>query len=483
MGKLKNKLYCSFFLLIALCCKGQDANFPHIPVSADTSFRKDSSIKYCITEIIITGNNKTRSSMILKEMPFKKGDSIAAKDFYRELRLARQQIYNLALFVDVKVDLRVLTTNDITITIDVKERWYLYPVPQFQPVDRNFNEWIKTYKGSLDRVNYGVKFVDFNLTGRKDQLRIYLINGYTRNISFSYNNPYSSHSLGEGFSLFAGYSQNHEISYKTSYDNKILEYNKGDFARNNVFGGVGYSIRQGLFIRHYFSISYTHFTVDDSIITSNYNPHYFNSPVSSKGFIDLLYRFQYTNVNNVSYPLQGTTSFIQLTKRNLGISSGVNMFGIEAAWNRYYPLGKSWYSSIQANGKIKLPFEQAYINQRGLGYGDTYLRGLEYYVIDGVATALVKSTIKKKIGYFSIPFPFHSRTISSIPFTFYAKTYADLGYAYNKKTYDTYLNNRLLYTGGFGLDILTLYDVNLRIEYSFNQLHENGLFLHNQAGF
>ena len=254
MGKLKNKMVGSLFLLMAQCCNGQNASFPHISINGDTSFIKDSIRKFCITSIILTGNKITRGNMILKETPFKKGDSIPATDFIPQLRLARQQIYNLALFVDVEVNLRVMNAHDITITIDVKERWYLYPVPQFQPVDRNFNEWIKTYKGSLDRVNYGVKFVDFNLTGRKDQLRIYLINGYTRNISFSYSNPYSSHSLDEGFSLFAGYSQNHEISYKTSYENKILEYNKGDFARNNAFGGVGYSIRQGLFKRHYFSI-------------------------------------------------------------------------------------------------------------------------------------------------------------------------------------------------------------------------------------
>ena len=39
------------------------------------------------------------------------------------------------------------------------------------------------------------------------------------------------------------------------------------------------------------------------------------------------------------------------------------------------------------------------------------------------------------------------------------------------------------YTGGFGIDILTLYDLNLRLEYSFNQLNENGLFLHTKGGF
>jgi len=60
---------------------------------------------------------------------------------------------------------------------------------------------------------------------------------------------------------------------------------------------------------------------------------------------------------------------------------------------------------------------------------------------------------------------------------------ATSGTVYNKKAYDTYLNNRILYTGGFGIDILTLYDLNFRFEYSFNQLGKNGLFLHTQDGF
>ena len=35
----------------------------------------------------------------------------------------------------------------------------------------------------------------------------------------------------------------------------------------------------------------------------------------------------------------------------------------------------------------------------------------------------------------------------------------------------------MLYTGGIGLDIISIYDVVLRIEYSFNQLNQNGLFV------
>ena len=65
------------------------------------------------------------------------------------------------------------------------------------------------------------------------------------------------------------------------------------------------------------------------------------------------------------------------------------------------------------------------------------------YVVDGVATALVKSTIKKKLISFSIPFPYLPKLLTKIPFTVYAKAYTDLGYAYTKQTYATNLNNRL----------------------------------------
>ena len=106
------------------------------------------------------------------------------------------------------------------------------------------------------------------------------------------------------------------------------------------------------------------------------------------------------------------------------------------------------------------------------------MSGLEYYVIDGVAAAISKYTLSKKIFGLKIPMPFKIKQVPFIPLSVYAKTYAEAGYAYNKKAFDTRLNNRFLYTGGFGFDILSLYDLKLSVEFSFNQLGEKGLFLH-----
>ncbi len=481
----KKILYCVVLLLLFFFTKAQNKN--NLNLSKVEILMQDSSSKLYVKNIIIKGNKKTKEYVILREMQFKKGDSIVIASLNKSLEQARQQVYNTTLFSEVKMELVILSAFELIVIVDVKERWYIYPVPQFKPVDRNFNEWIKTYNASLKRVNYGLKFVHYNLSGRRDQLRIYLLNGFSRDFSFSYNAPYSNSKLTEGFVIGAGYSQKKEIPFKTTFTDSLLFYTsdslRSKFVGSNFYITAGYAVRKGFFAKHIFNATFVHSAVSDSILLPKNNPNYFNSNKASVNIFEIAYTYQYANVNNVLYATKGKTGFVTVAKKGLGLTGGVNALTLEAGLNKYFDLGKKWYSSIQINGKIRLPLYQAYVNQRGLGYGDSYLRGLEYLVIDGVGTALVKSTLKKKVAEFKIPLPFKLKSLSYIPFTIFAKTYVDLAYAFNKKEFVTNLNNKLLYTGGFGIDILTFYDVNLRFEYSFNQLNQKGLFLHTQSGF
>lgn len=132
---------------------------------------------------------------------------------------------------------------------------------------------------------------------------------------------------------------------------------------------------------------------------------------------------------------------------------------------------------------MKLPFKQPYINQTGMGYGEYYLRGLEDYVIDGVMSGIAKYTLRKRVIRFDIPVPFKNSIVSKIPFQIYAKAYGDAGYMYQKYGAATRLGNKMLYSGGAGIDLLSLYDTNISLEYSFNQLGQKGLFLHLKGGF
>jgi len=477
MNELKKISCILIFLFAAVQGYAQKTKTPDFTF-IDTALLAGNNYKVCIKELEVTGTKKTKVYIVHREIQFKKGDSLLISHLQKELEQARVQVYNTSLFNEVKFKLVALDSLNVSIDVSVTERWYIYPVPQFKLVDRNFNEWWKTYNHSFSRVDYGIKFVHYNLSGRRDQLRIYLINGYTKNISFSYNAPYSNRALTEGFTVGGGYNQRRELPYKTNYNDSLLFYPsypdtkaKADFVYKSWYLTAGYSIRKGLFKKQLFNVSYSHLTIADSVIDKQYNPNYFNDSTNSKGVFDFIYTLQYSKVNNNAYPLTGKSGFLKIQKRGLGFTGELNMLLAEVGYNRYYAMGKNWYSSIQVNAKIKLPFKQAYINQRGLGYGENYLRGLEYYVIDGVVTGLAKYTLKKKIISFDVPF------------TFFAKTYGDVGFVYTKDIYKTRLNNRLLYSGGFGIDILTLYDINLRFEYSFNQLGKNGLFLHNQSGF
>ncbi len=490
MNDLKKIIYCCIIILTPVLSFAQKSTTSNFSFVDTAKLWGNTGNKVCVKDLQVTGTKQTKVYIVYREIQFKKGDSIVLADLYKELEQARFQVYNTTLFNEVKFELIALDAANVHINVQVLERWYLYPVPQFKWIDRNFNEWYRTYKASLSRVNYGIKFVHYNLSGRRDQLRIYFINGYTRNVSFSYTAPYSNKKLTEGFTIGGGYLQKRELSIKTNSNDSLLFYPsdsavkaKADFVYKTWYVHAGYTIRRGFFTKHIFGAAYSYIKIADSVIDKRYNPNYFGDAVSSKGLFDLNYRLQYANVDNGSYPLKGKTAFVALQKRGLGFTGGVNMFMVEAGWNRYYDLGKKWYGIAQVFGSIKLPFDQAYINQRGFGYGENYLRGLEYYVIDGVATALIKSTIKKKLLSVNIPFKYFPKLLTKIPITVFAKTFTDVGYAYTKKKYDTNLNNRLLYSGGFGIDILTLYDINLRIEYSFNQLGEKGLFLHNQSGF
>jgi hypothetical protein len=480
------KIFLYIFLMV-LSQPGRAQNKNDIVFTNTTAPVQDSAAKLFLKDIIVKGNRTTKEYVILREIQFHKGDSIVIADLNKQLEQARQQVYNTTLFTEVKFELIILSAYDMMVVVSVRERWYIYPVPQFRWVDRNFNEWLKTYNASLKRVNYGLKFVHYNLSGRRDQLRIYLLNGFTREFSFSYNAPYSNSKLTEGFVIGAGYSQKKEIAYRTTYTDSLLFY-RSDSLRNKFVGSnfyitAGYSIRRGYFTKHSFNASFTYQTVSDSILLPKYNPNYYNTGSASANIPELSYTYQYSNVNNVLYATKGKTGFVGVSKRGLGFTGGINALTVEAGLNKYHDLGKKWFSSIQLNGKIRLPLRQAYINQRGLGYGDNYLRGMEYLVIDGTATALIKSTLKKKVAEFKVHVPFKLRSLTHIPFTIFLKSYADLGYVYNKKEFSSNLNNTLLYTGGFGIDILTFYDVNLRFEYSFNQLKQKGLFLHTQSGF
>ncbi len=428
-----------------------------------------------ITAIYLRGFKRTKPYIIQREIPFKKNEHLLISELLAKLNLCKQQLINTSLFVDVDVKPFKLDSNHIFIDIYVKERWYFFPIPYFNIVTRNFNDWWVNQNHRLDRVNYGVKFIQNNFTGRNDNLNLWFIAGYTQQVSLRYDNPFLDKKLRHGLNIGVGFSRNREINY--GLDTNIQKFLKTEdqFIFNQSYIDLAYTYRPAIKTRHTFRAAYHAMSVNDTVL--NYNPHYFPGNGTRAKYFDISYGIQYFNVDYMAYPLKGLMYEAEIFKR---IGSSNNIWQLSASASYTKMIFPSTFFQFQGSGIIKLPFDQPFINSSLLGSSNLYMRGLEYYVINGVAGGVVRSTLKNEILSFNVRNLIKSKTHDKIPFRVFLKAYGDLGYVYNRDYGNSIFNNQLLRTWGAGIDIITFYDVVLRFEYSFNQKREDGLYFHNQ---
>jgi len=428
-----------------------------------------------IRDVEIHGNKKTKEFIVAREVLLKKGSSYTISDILSHIRTSRQNLMNTSLFVDATVNFTRWENDSMDIVVDVKERWYFFPVPYFRPVDRNWNVWVTQNKVALDRINYGIKFQGNNVTGRNDKINLWLVNGYTKQIAVSYYNPFIDKKLQQGLGIDFSYAQVREVNYTTRLNQQVFFKNPDGFVREQYYTGLSYSYRKGSVTRHYVKLGLHWDKVADTVV--NLNPKFFKEFDRSVFFPELSYRYQHLNVNYIPYPTRGHTLEFIFVKR--GIGGQMDLWQFNAKASKHFPLPWKMYWSIQGEANLKLPFDQPFINQAMLGYGDSYLRGLEYYVVDGVAGGFVRNTLRREMASFKVKTGLKSRTYNQIPFKIFIKGYTDVGYVYNKNNITgNMLTNKFLYTGGFGLDVVTIYDFVLRLEYSFNQLNEGAFFFH-----
>lgn len=430
-----------------------------------------------VRSITIVGNKHTKSYIIEREIVFEKEQTYLSKNLQKLISLSKEQLMNTALFVDVDISTNETGSEFVDIIVNIKERWYFFPLPYFKVIDRNWNEWIHTNGASLNRVDYGLKVMGNNFSGRNDKLNFWLISGYTRQVSFNYYQPYIDKKLQQG--LYGGfqYARNREINYATDYD--TLRFLKlSGFVRDyfNVYGG--YTYRKGSKERHNIRVSYNDIRVDSSVGTLNRN--YFGNGSLQEKFMDISYAFQYFNVDYIPYPLRGWYVDVYAFKR---FNRNLNQWGFGGKYLQSWPLFANSYFTIQAAGVIKFPSTQPYFNRHLMGYGDISMRGLEYYVIDGTIGGFIGGTIRKKLFKVTFNNFFKSKTYNKIPFTLYGKIFNDIGYVYDKNPVNSRLSNTFLRSGGIGLDIVTIYDIVLKLEFSFNQLNKTGFYFHTASDF
>jgi hypothetical protein len=446
-----------------------------------------------VAPVTITGNKITKAYIIMRELPFRPGEHIVVSQLEQLLDAARENVMNTQVFLEVVPTIEAWDATTIHIKIDVKERWYIFPLPYFKLIDRNPNQWLVEQNASLDRVNYGLKFMWENVSGRRDKLNINIINGYTRQFGLYYEQPYADKKLEQGFLGGMYFAQSRQMSFATDSNKQVFypaaNNQMNDFVRSTFRAEAGYSIRKGISHRHAWRLAYVSERIPDTvnrIIESNaqkgYLP-YFNNNATHQRFAELQYTYQYFKVNNIPYPWRGTAFSGMFLQRGLGMP-GMNLWQVQGKLGRYFPIGEHTSVALMGLGMLKLPFRQPQYNLQALGYLDFYMRGLEYYVIDGVMAGIAKATLRREILELRVPTLFlKSEKYRKIPFKIIAKIYGDAGGVHTPYFNNSILANRLLYTWGGGIDVLSYYDFVARFEYSFNQLGEKGLFLHLRRDF
>lgn len=438
----------------------------------------DTTSLFTIKEIILEGNQRTKEKIILRELPFEVNERYSLSELIEKFAIARRQLMNSTLFQDVVVSLNTLQGYDAAVKVSVIERLYIFPIPFIKVVDQNLQQWVTDSKMDMGKVKYGIKTTMKNFTGRNDRFSFNITSGFTKELSFRYEGLPLDNKLRWSGSLGVWYGQNRDFQYATVAHKPLAYRNNEDFVHDFFRTYAEVSYRRAIKARHSFSVGYNNERISDTLLHIHQQ---FQLPNRYMKYPEFTYRFQYFDADFIPYPTKGYVADMSLSRKGL-FNSDVGMWQLVARTSASWPLNDKYFFNLRTTAMLRLPFKQPYVNQRFLGGSDLFLQGYESYEIDGVAGGFTKATFTRKLLQTAIHLPFTQiKKISTIPIKVYGKVYGNAGYVYAENVDPSNnLNNRLIYSGGVGLDIVLFYDLALKLEWSWNQLHQNGLYLHDR---
>lgn len=442
----------------------------------EVSSLSDTTALFTIKSIVIEGNRKTDERIILRELSFGEHEQYPLNVLVEKFYKAKKQLMNSGLFMDVVVSLKSLQGYDASVLVAVKERWYIYPIPFARVVDRSLQEWVKNQNMDLTRVNYGLKLKHKNFTGKNDKLYLNLTNGYTKEVTVRYEDWPIDRKLRWFATSSISFGKNRELNYGT-FGNQVASYKNPDqFVRSYLHTSFEISHRPAIKTKHTFGVSYFRERLHDTI---HKLAPLFTFQKDRISYPLFFYRMQYFDVDFIPYPKKGYAADVNLVKK--GLNNNVNLWQLTARTMGSWPLNDKYFFNLRLGGTVKLPFTQPYIMQQMMGYNDMYLQGYEDYIIDGVAGGYTKATFARELinTHFNVPFT-NIKRAQHVPLRVYGKVYGNAGYVYHPQPGTSTLNNKLLYSGGVGLDIILLYDFVIKLEWSFNHLRQNGIYLHDR---
>ena len=440
-----------------------------------------------IGKISLEGNRITKPNIIYREIIIKEGDTLSNSSFKDKLEQSRLNLLNTSLFNFVTVD----TTTDITGTTNLKfkmtERWYLFPFPIFEIADRNFNTWLahKDWR----RVNFGGFIKWSNLRGRMEVLNLLIRFGYDERYRLSYDIPYINAKQTLGMTFVGSVNQNHEVSYMTE-NNKQVFYRGDSYMLRNSLITTSLNYRPSIFKYYSAIVGFSRYDYNSKL--TELNSAY--APANTKQldlFVGTFY-FRNDHRDNKPYPLKGYYADVNLT-------SQIGSYNNKQSYNNgYINTNLSIYNlfnqrlSWSAGTTVRLSQNESapYFLNQGLGFRRDYVRGYEYYVVDGGNFFLARANLKYNLVKPHVQYLKFTGTekFDKFHYAAYFNIFADIGEVFSPVPNEEQitlisntskpLNYKLLRGIGVGLDLVTYYDKVLRLEYTVNHFGQGGFFIH-----
>lgn len=445
-----------------------------------------------IRDIIIEGNKVTKEKIVLRELVFQQGDTIAKMDLLSAFDRSRDNLKNLSIFNFVSLDTKHFPGSRIDVIISVTERWYIWPTPIFEFADRNFSSFIEDFDWS--HTNYGMWLKWNNFRGRNELLSAKVRLGYKEQYLLQYEKPNIGASQNHKIAFGYSFMRQHRINYMT-FDNRPVHYKK--FPAYAVSMGdayFAYTYRPGLYAKHKVRVHYLNNLLGDSV--SILNPNYFGGGRDTLQVFRLDYVFNYDLRDSKVYPLEGHAFKVKVQRYGFGLIEDYpyKNWILEGTSFYHKKLNNKFYFANVTRGKISSNKDVPFVQQKALGYAE-YMTGYERFVIDGSDFFLSKFIFKYQLlkpTSFQLPL-IRAKQFNKVHLAIYMNLLADVGYVYsdvNNEYFDpsNYMVNEFQYSMGIGLDFVTYYDKVLRLEYSINRYVKNGplfrgFFVHIETPF
>lgn len=440
-----------------------------------------------ILAIEVLGNRKTKTEVILREMSISSEQCTPVCDIGAVLEANRLLLMNTLLFNEVR--LNAFYSKDsmsVAIRVQITENAFFVPFPTIELADRNVNVWWREQGASWRRINIAIWATHYNLTGNNDKLKIVGQVGYTQKIELQYLRPAVNFKRTVGFEIGGRFERNKEVAVYSESNRLTFVRERGNYLIKKYSFDLAFFWRPKLFSQHLLRIGFEKIEADAKIVSFQNESLLGRSNFLNDPFIQYTYTFD--SRDQKPYPTKGKLIKLLLRKDGIGFSANERKSISMTASGTFY---KNVYRKINLEYHLKGQYQYwlgipNWYHSKALGYSDDYLRGYEYYVVDGNSWLLSKATLR---------FPLVNHIIKlgkvmpiqgfrNIPLRWYLTAYTDQGVANDPYfALNDQISNRFLFSYGLGIDCVAFYNWLMQAQISRNHLGEMGLFLHYKTSF